>query len=341
MSPQFVDFNADQHLDIVAGTFDGSPHVAFGTSDGFEQPVPILDKEGARILLNQFWNDDEDKWDETDRCDPEGGPPAKGHGTSAWATDWDGDGDLDLLLGDYDGGYVYLRLNEGTSGEPEFATRNVLVRAAGGPASVGKVATPRMIDCTGDGLPDLVLGCMGDSFGDGPGGAVFVYPALAGGKTVQFGARMTLIPPSAKGARGPTRPDAGLYMDLADHDADGDLDLVVGGYSMWTPDAPALTPEQEALVAKLRAEKDEVMARSRKLNEELYRGLEELEGEALKKARDLRLEAQKEQRAEVGKRLRAITSQLAPLSPGKQRQSFVWLYENLAAGASPGAPGNR
>jgi hypothetical protein len=34
MSPQFVDFDADGQLDIVAGTFDGSPHLARGTREG-------------------------------------------------------------------------------------------------------------------------------------------------------------------------------------------------------------------------------------------------------------------------------------------------------------------
>ena len=52
MSPQFVDFNGDGHLDIVAGTFSGSPWIAFGTADGFAQPGMIHDRSGERIVID-------------------------------------------------------------------------------------------------------------------------------------------------------------------------------------------------------------------------------------------------------------------------------------------------
>src|SRR5262245_11580325 len=107
MSPQFVDFDGDGALDIVAGTFDGSPHVAYGSKEGFAQPVSILDAAGQRIVLNQFWNYESAKWDETRRCDVAGSSPPIGQATSAVAFDWEGDGDLDLLLGDYRSGRIY------------------------------------------------------------------------------------------------------------------------------------------------------------------------------------------------------------------------------------------
>lgn len=53
MSPQFVDFDADGRLDIVAGTFDGSPHVARGSAEGWRAPEQILDASGARIVTCQ------------------------------------------------------------------------------------------------------------------------------------------------------------------------------------------------------------------------------------------------------------------------------------------------
>src|SRR5512132_3071809 len=135
MSPQFVDLDGDGKLDIVAGTFDGSPHVALGTGKSWKQPEQILDRNGERIVFNQFWNFDKKQWDRTDRCNPEGkrAPQQDGHLTSAVAMDFDGDGDLDLLLGDHKNGSVYLRRNEGDARKCAFALKNEVVLAAGKP----------------------------------------------------------------------------------------------------------------------------------------------------------------------------------------------------------------
>ena len=175
MSPQFVDFDADGHLDIVAGTFDGSPHVALGGEKGWKQPVQILDREGQRILLNQFWNFDTKKWDNTTRCDLDGHKLGTGHLTSAVAIDWDGNGVLDLLLGDHSSGHIYRRMNEGSAAEPKFASKNVPIEAAGKPIDVpGTVATMRLVDWNRDGLLDLLCGGMGDAYGEDEGGGVYL-----------------------------------------------------------------------------------------------------------------------------------------------------------------------
>src|SRR6185436_6520497 len=116
---------------LFRSTFDGSPHVALGTGKGWKQPEQILDRTGQRIMLNQFWNFDTKKWETTHRCDPPGAKsdPREAHMTSAVAMDWEGDGDLDLLLGDHTIGGVFLRKNDGTPKQHAFAERNEIVLA--------------------------------------------------------------------------------------------------------------------------------------------------------------------------------------------------------------------
>ena len=279
MSPQFVDFDADGKLDIVAGIFDGSPHLARADGTSWQQPKPILDRDGARIVLNAFWNFDTKKWDETKRCDSAGPSLPKGHMTSAIAFDIDGDGDLDLLLGDHTTGHIYVRPNEGSRAQAAFATKNAVLHAAGQPIDVaGTVATMRLCDWDHDGRQDLLVGSMGDAFGGtSPGGGVFLFRNVGSGKAAEFGAPTTLIPTSDKGAiDNPTRPDSGLYVDAGDVDGDGDLDLVIGGYSHWTPKGPVLDQAQQVRVEAIRAEMAKLDAELKALNEQAQKASEGL-----------------------------------------------------------------
>lgn len=331
MSPQFVDYDGDGHLDIVAGTFNGSPHVAFGGERGFRQPVQIRDRTGERIVLNEYWDHGKKQWQSTKRCDPPGHDLAHGHGTSAVAFDVDGDGDLDLLLGDHRTGHVYVRVNEGSVKEPAFATQNEVLLAAGKPIDVpGTVATLRLIDWDGDGRLDLLVGSMGDVHGAEPGGGVYLYPNTGDDKAARFGAPVVLIERSLKGADGPTRPDSGLYPDAFDIDGDGDLDLVVGGYSNWQPKAPDLTEEQQARVVELRAQIAEVDQQSAALNRALYEATKGMPVEAAEKKRSELAKEQQPQRAPLSKKRQQLQEELEPLAPSAKRIAFVWLYENLA-----------
>jgi len=330
MSPQFVDFDADGHLDIVAGTFDGSPHVAYGTEQGFKQPVDVLDKNGERILLNQFWNYATKKWDSTNRCDLEGSRE-NGQCTSAVAMDWDGDGDLDLLLGDHHTGSVYLRRNEGSPGQPAFSAKNQPLLAGGKRLDVpGTVATLRLVDWNGDGLTDLACGSMGDAYGDADGGGVHLFLNTGSKKKTVLAAPLVLVPPSKKGSTDePERPDSGLYMDFADQDGDGDLDLVVGGYSHWTPKAKPLSAKQQKRVAELKALLDAIDRKLAALDEALFGATDGLDEEAAQRKRTELLKTQQADRVALAKERAPLHEEHEQLEPGPKREAFVWYYENV------------
>lgn len=328
MSPQFVDFDSDGHLDIVCGTFDGSPHVAFGNGKHWQQPETILDRRDQRIVLNTWWNHQSNNWASTERCDPDGGAPAEGHLTSCIAMDLDHDGDLDLVLGDHKSGYVYMRRNEGNATEAAFSARNEILRVAGQPMrELATVATIRAVDWNRDGLKDLMIGGMGNAFGNGTGGSVVVHLAKPGTEFLNFARTITLIAPSSTTTdQTPLRPNTGLHPDAIDFDDDGDLDLIVGGFAHWQPNARTLTAAQQNELAGLQTQRNEWIAKIRAMSKKTKEALEGLEPAAADRLRRERRQAP-ERVAMVEQRDRA-SKRILELAPQAERAGFTWLYEN-------------
>ncbi|MHC5020290.1 MAG: hypothetical protein ACYTGX_09310, partial [Planctomycetota bacterium] len=96
MGSQFVDLDADGHLDYLTATFDGSPHIAWGSATGFATPERLKDTQGRRLLISSIWNYDAKKHENLGWAMPDG-EARKERCISALAFDWDGDGDYDLL----------------------------------------------------------------------------------------------------------------------------------------------------------------------------------------------------------------------------------------------------
>lgn len=337
MTPQFVDFNADGHIDMLAGTFGGVVQVAFGDGAHFAQPKTLVDASGDAIMMNAFWNRDEKKWDETHRCDPDG-YEGKAHLTSAWATDWDGDGDLDLLLGDHDHkGRILLRRNEGSEKEAQFATKNEFLDLGGKPLNaVGAVWTLCMRDWNGDGLEDLIVTTKDlPKHGEKATEAVHVYLNEGSPKAPKLAAPTSIFSVQlGELGSAPTGPATGLYSYLVDFDADGDLDLAVGGASHWQPEGRTLTAEEVQVVADLRAQLESMD----KEMSDFFNSLTEQAGdtstdEGMERYKQIWKEHEGAYSKLVTKRTK-LQERLDALVPSPKRRTSVWLYENLGAAAS-------
>ncbi|EGV33016.1 FG-GAP repeat protein, partial [Thiorhodococcus drewsii AZ1] len=183
-TPTFADLDADGDLDALVGEYDG-------TLNYFENTGNASSAAFASAQTDPFGLSDV--------------------GSSARPTlaDLDGDGDLDALIGNYDGHNLYFE-NTGSTSSAAFASAQT---DPFGLSDVGSRASPTLADLDGDGDLDALIG---NNYGhslyfENTGNASSA--AFANAQTDPFGLS-----------------DVGSYATptLADLDGDGDLDALIG-----------------------------------------------------------------------------------------------------------------
>jgi PKD repeat protein len=137
--------------------------------------------------------------------------------TSSWRAapafaDWDGDGDLDLVLGDENGTLTAYK-NIGNKTVPNWTKDLVMFNGI----DVGNYSVPEFVDIDGNGVVDLIVGTgAGTASGD-----LMAYRNTGTASVPVWTLDNTLVPTIAAGNFGATP-------SLADLNGDGTLDLVIG-----------------------------------------------------------------------------------------------------------------
>ncbi len=126
--------------------------------------------------------------------------------------DWNGDGKVDLLVGN-GGGYLHLFLNQGSPEVPPKFGSGIMIQAAGKNLDVGGKASPCVIDWNEDGKKDLL---MGNSSGE-----LHLFLNEGTNDRPVFGRQIKLN-------GGSLDVGSNSSVDVTDWNGDGKKDLIVG-----------------------------------------------------------------------------------------------------------------
>ena len=194
-----MDLDGDGRTDMISGSWPGEIYV-FSRKPNGTFSIPEKLKSNLMSVLHV------------------------GRASAVAAADWDGDADLDLIVGNIDG-QVWLLSNEGTKQKPSFGRKEQL-KVKGQPiVAEGGDAGPCVADWDGDGKLDLILGS--------GSGAVLWYRNVGTATKPELAAPVTLI----EKAKDPWEGRADLKRScvrskptVVDWNGDGRQDLLVGDF---------------------------------------------------------------------------------------------------------------
>ena len=131
--------------------------------------------------------------------------------------DVDNDGDMDLVIGRYDGDLKHYYENTGSPINPSYTRRKGALNPFDGVADVGELSAPAFVDVDDDGDMDLVIGRL-------EGDLKFYYENTGSASNPSYTRREGVLNPF-DGVADVGSSSAPAFVDA---DNDGDMDLVIG-----------------------------------------------------------------------------------------------------------------
>ena len=326
-----MDLDGDGYPDIISGSWPGEIFLfRGGPGHTFGPPEMIKDKEGKIINVGGGVREQpggstliagDAKFETTAegtfvnyqgrriKSTPEKPVMITGTASAVHAVDWNGDGRIDLLVGDI-GGNVYLIRNEGTPKKYAFGKPRQL-KAGGKALHVNGDAGPFACDWDGDGLIDLLVGA-----GDG---SVWFYRNVGSATAPELAAGVLLVPPgdASFGANSPKTPRRGIRSKVCavDWNGDGRLDLLVGDFATQKPDRPEPTSAEQAEHEKVRKTLASVELKYNQLLGKVF-------GSSRVKDEEEHAKLQKEL-GDVSQQMQELRSKLPP---EYETHGWVWLF---------------